>query len=499
MSQTNQRVISLAAVVVAAILFGMVLSGGLGVTTRVNADRPADEAQPTPAAVNFLAPDFAALADRVIPSVVSVTVTEYRQRSSSRMPRDFFHRFFDPREEEGESEPQPRARRSEGSGFFISADGEILTNNHVVEDADKIEVVLENGDSLPAELVGADPTTDLALLRVTNGDDFPFLPLGSAENLRVGEWVMAAGNPMDMDHTITVGVVSGKGRVLGLSNRSFENYIQTDAAINFGNSGGPLVNLSGQVVGINTAINARGQNLGFAVPVEIATSILDQLRTRGKVVRGYLGVTIDNIDASFQEAWGLDSRDGAFVQSVEEDSPAEKAGLEPSDVIVSVDGRAVDTTRTLIDTIASKAPGTKIHLDVIRNGERLDLVVTLGERPDAATEAGASDSPEESEDQTAERVGITVRSLDAETRRMYGVGRGVSGVIVTQVRPDSPAGEEGLARGDVILQANGDDVTLPSELLERVEQVDDGGYLRLYVFRPQAEQRFFVVLKLGDR
>jgi serine protease Do len=499
MNHRNQRVISLTAVAVAAVLFGMVLSGGLDMTSPVNADRPADTPDPTPAAVNFLAPDFAALADRVIPSVVSVNVTEYRERSSRRMPQDRFHFFFGPRDEGEEENADPIPRRSEGSGFFITADGEILTNNHVVEDADKIEVVLQNGDSLPAELVGADPATDLALLRVTGGDNHPYLPLGSAEQLRVGEWVMAAGNPMDMDHTITVGVVSGKGRVLGLSNRSFENYIQTDAAINFGNSGGPLVNLSGQVVGINTAINARGQNLGFAVPVEIAKSILDQLRTRGKVVRGYLGVNIQNINATFQEAWGLKSRDGAFVQSVEEGSPADDGGLQPSDVIISVDGRAVDTTRTLIDTIASMPPGTSIALEVIRNGDRRTLSVTLGERPEDADQAEESGDSEEREDETTERVGITVRSLDAQTRRMFGIGRDVSGVLVSQVRPDSPAGEEGLVRGDVILQANGEDVSTPSALLERVEQVDDGGYLRLYVHRPQSDQRFFVVLKLGDR
>lgn len=499
MSHNQHRVFSLAAVAVAAVLFGMVLSGGLDLTTQARADRPAESLEPTPATVNFLAPDFVALAERVIPSVVSVRVTEYRERGERRMPMDRFHFFFGPRDDE-EEEREPRPRRSEGSGFFISADGEILTNFHVVEDADKIEVILENGDPLDAEIVGTDPATDLALLKVTeNGDDFPYLPLGSADNLSVGEWVMAAGNPMDMDHTITVGVVSGKGRVLGLSSTSFENYIQTDAAINFGNSGGPLVNLRGQVVGINTAINARGQNLGFAVPVETAKAILDQLRTRGKVVRGYLGVTIQNITAEFQEAWGLDSRDGAFVQSVDEDSPAGEAGIQPSDVIVSVDGLDVDSTRTLIDTIAALPPGRDVEIDLIRNGERKSVTVTLGERDSDAPAGVGEQDRDDREDETTERVGITVREIDDQARRMFGLDRDIGGVVITQVRPDSPAGEEGLAQGDVVLEANGAAIREASDLLDEVGQVDDGSYLRLYVLRPQSGQRFFVVLKLGDR
>ncbi len=315
MTHKNTNLISLAAVVVAAVVFGMVLSGGMDLTQTAGADRNDGSATERPATVNFLAPDFVDLADRIVPSVVSVRVTEFQDPGESRVPNDRFHFFFGPREAPEDGEPM--ARRSEGSGFLITASGEILTNNHVIDGADKIEVETVDGSTFAAEVIGADPATDLALLRALDGDgDFPYLPMGDSDVLRVGEWVMAAGNPMDMDFTVTVGVVSAKGRALGLSDRSFENYIQTDAAINFGNSGGPLVNLRGEVVGINTAINARGQNLGFAVPVKTANRILPQLRDHGRVVRGYLGVSIDNIDQKAQGAFGLDNRNGALVISV---------------------------------------------------------------------------------------------------------------------------------------------------------------------------------------
>ncbi len=239
----------------------------------------------------------------------------------------------------GARTPEPRERRSSGSGFFITGSGEIITNHHVIDGADKIRVRLSDENEYEAEVVGIDPATDIALLRVIDPDqEFSALPLGDSKAVRVGEWVLAAGNPMEMPNTVTVGVVSAKGRALGLSaeSQSFENFIQTDAAINFGNSGGPLVNLRGQVIGINTAINAAGQNIGFAVPIDVARRILPQLRENGRVVRGYLGVSIANLSRGDAEAFGLDSTDGALVQQVVEGHAAEKAGVRHGDVIVSV-------------------------------------------------------------------------------------------------------------------------------------------------------------------
>jgi serine protease Do len=492
----SNNVLSLAAIIVAAVIFGMVLSGGLDLTQTAGADRSGSVTQETPASVNFLAPDFVALADRVIPSVVSVRVIEFRS-AREQAPMDRFHFFFRQQPQSQDDEPLPQ--RSEGSGFFITASGEMITNNHVVEDADKIEVELVDGSTYEAEVVGTDPATDLALIRVKKGDrDFPHLPMGDSKALRVGEWVMAAGNPMNMDHTITVGVVSAKGRALGLSEVSFENYIQTDAAINFGNSGGPLVNLRGEVIGINTAINARGQNLGFAIPVNTATRIIPQLREHGRVVRGYLGVTINNIDQKTQGAFGLDSRDGAFVNSVTEDSPAAKAGLTHGDVIVGVDGQSVDSTRVLIDTVAALPPGHTVKLDVIRDGKRREFKVTLGERDADAATTPASQGGGEDADAAAERVGVSVTAIDERVRQMTGIDDDVTGVLITHVTPNSPAGMEGLLRGDIILEANGRKVIKSSDLLEEVRKVEDGGYLRLYVLRPRGGQSFFSILELDQ-
>ena len=497
MTHTKTNLISLAAVVVAAVVFGMVLSGGMDLTQSAVADRNDGPVAETPATVNFLAPDFVALADRVVPSVVSVRVVEYRDSSDERVPNDRFHFFFGPRPTPEDDEPM--ARRSEGSGFLISAGGEILTNNHVIDGADKIEVATADGSIFAAEVVGADPATDLALLRALGGDDdFPFLSMGDSDALRVGEWVMAAGNPMDMDFTITVGVVSAKGRALGLSDRSFENYIQTDAAINFGNSGGPLVNLRGEVVGINTAINARGQNLGFAVPVKIANRILPQLREHGRVVRGYLGVSIDNIDQKTQGAFGLDDRKGALVISVTEDSPAEKAGLTHGDVIVKVDGVDIEDTRALIDTVAARPPGDEVLLEVIREGKSKRFDVTLGERDGEESDEAPEDDRGRDVDATSERVGLSVTALDSRMRQMYGFGDEIAGVLITRVRTVSPAGEEGLSRGDVILEANGEPVATPEDLLAIVKNVEPGGYLRLYVRNPRVPQPGFVILQLDE-
>jgi len=393
MKAERQRLFSLAAVVVAAVLFGMVIAGGLDITPGIDAQKPAEvqgaEVQLAPAGSATGLPDFAALAEQVVPSVVSVFNTDVEEPGEGQrgMPSDPFHFFFGPRE--GEEEGEPTVRRSSGSGFFISSAGEVLTNYHVVQDADRIEIELADGSRYEVKVVGRDPETDLALLQVEQaGTEFPALRLGRSETARVGEWVMAVGNPLNMEHTVTVGVVSAKERVLGLTeDRSFESFIQTDAAINFGNSGGPLVNLRGEVIGINTAINVRGQNLGFAVPVDVATRILPQLRSSGKVVRGYLGAMVRNVDQKMQEAFGLDTREGAFVDNVLPGHAADRAGLEPGDVVISIDGRRVKDTRDLIDDVSSKAPGTKVHLEVIREGRTQKLTVELEQRQGSGEEA----------------------------------------------------------------------------------------------------------------
>lgn len=497
MQRESQKYYSLAAIVVAAVLFGMVIAGGLDLTPTVDADR---HTQVQPMMETITAPDFATLADRVVPSVVSVTIKDVQDPSDrdSRMPRDPFHEFW-----RGPQAPsdEPSVRRSAGSGFFISGDGEIVTNYHVIEDADTIVIELVDGTQFDAEVIGRDEATDLALIKVSKPDrDFAYLALGDSESVRVGEWVMAVGNPLDMDHTVTVGVVSAKGRVLGLSREgtSFENYIQTDAAINLGNSGGPLVNVRSEVIAINTAINARGQNLGFAVPVNILRQILPQLRENGKVVRGYLGITINNLDQDDAEAFGLNSRDGALVAEVSPGRAADKGGVRHGDIVVAIDGEPIEDTRELIDTISAMPPGTEVELTVIRDGKQMKLEVELEAR-DAVGESTTREAEPTREDDTAERLGISVSEISPQIRRMYGLEDEVEGVVITRVMPVSPAADENLFRGDVILEANGAAIESIDQLRDIVSDVPDGGYLRLYVQRPQANGRsFFAILKLVD-
>jgi len=498
MRNDTQKIFSLAAVIVAATLFGMVLSGGLNITQRADADLP----DPAPAAKmgEMVLPDFVALADHVVPSVVSVYSDDVQDPSerSQRMPNDPFHFFFGPRDDGAERQPQ--VRRSSGSGFFISSSGEILTNNHVVEDADSIKVRLNDDSEYRVEVVGTDPATDIALLKVVDPDrEFSALALGDSSAVRVGEWVMAAGNPLDMAHSVTVGVVSAKDRSLGLSaaSSSFENFIQTDAAINFGNSGGPLVNLKGNVIGINTAINAAGQNIGFAVPIDVARRILPQLRENGRVVRGYLGVSIGNINKDDAEAFGLKSSAGALVEQVVEGHAADKAGIRHGDVIVAVDGENIEDTRELIDTISAMPPGTEVELGVIRNGKKMTIDVTLEEREAvAAPQESGEDSG--SEGDIFERVGVTVIELSPMARQNFRIEEGIEGVVVTRVRPLSPASEEGMQPGLVITEANGEPIDNPAELRSVVEDVEAGGYLRLYVYIPRADSYRFVILKLEE-
>ncbi len=485
---SGPRAVSLAAVAVAATLLGVVLATALRRGPQPGQGAPARPSPPPSAPA--VEPDFAGLAAQVVPAVVSVFATEVAAPRPGRSePGD--GSGLPPPGEPGSGEPLVRV--ASGSGFFISSGGEVLTNDHVIRDANRVEVELESGDRLAAEVVGRDPLTDLALLEVEPaGRALPALPLGSSAGLRVGEWVMVVGNPLAMRHTVTVGVVSATGRVLSLfGDRAFEDYIQTDAAINVGNSGGPVVNLRGEVVGVATAVSAEGQNLGFAVPVDIAVRILPQLRQRGRVVRGYLGLMVRDVDQRRQEAFALPDRRGAFVEEVLRGHAAEEAGLAPGDVILSLDGRAVPGPRQLIDAIADRAPGTAVELEVLRGGRRLRLEAELEERGRRQAEDDSS-RPGETE---VGRLGLAVRPLDARARRRL-EDPGRDGVVVSRVRPASPADGEGLVPGDIVESANGAPVRTPAALVAAVAAVGKGGYLRLYVVRPSTGEAFFAIIRL---
>ncbi len=369
---------------------------------------------------------------------------------------------------------------------MVAADGWIVTNQHVIDGATKVEVTFDDKSTLTAEVKGQDPSTDLALLKVAVERDLPYLALGDSDALRVGDWVMAVGNPLLLEQSVTVGIVSGLGRsALDITDLSFENFIQTDAAINRGNSGGPLVNLKGEVVGINTAMNYGAENIGFSVPVNTLAAIVDQLKSTGKVRRGYLGVSITNLDRDMAEAFGVDSTAGALVQQVQPRSPAQNAGLRNGDVIVSVDARAVSDTRHLIDYVAAKPPGAKVELTYLRNGKTMNTTVTLEERPDGTRIAA---EPTEGTEGQTEWLGLQYQDLTPGLREMHGVPGTLTGVWVTDVAASSPLIDEGVEPGDVIIEVNGEAVADVSEFERAIAKVESGRFARLYVMRANGEQ-----------
>jgi serine protease Do len=402
-------------------------------------------------------PKLADLAEKAGPAVVNVFTETAPKQQTQRQPRmqvprgtpfdDFFDQF-----DQFFNQQQPQRRsRSLGSGFLISADGFILTNNHVVEKADKISVKLQKGEkTFTAKVIGADPDTDLALIKIDNGNDLPFLKLGDSAKMRVGDWVMAIGNPFGLSHTVTAGIVSAKGRVIGAG--PYDDFIQTDASINPGNSGGPLLNMDGEVIGINAAIVASGQGIGFAIPSNIAKEVVAQLKNKGKVQRGMIGVTIQPLDENTAKALGLSSDKGALVSQVNPGSPAEKAGLASGDVITEVNGQAVVDAHDLTTRIGAMAPGSSVNLTYLRKGQSKSAKVTLVERDTKQFQSG-----EEGASPAGETLGMSLSPTDPRS------GKPVGGLLVVGVEAGSPAAEAGLRKGDVIVEINQRPVTSSQE------------------------------------
>jgi serine protease Do len=397
-------------------------------------------------------PDFVALAERLSPSVVNISTTQEMKRLGKPFGpeesfREFwepFERFFGPR-----FGPLPHGQfkqRSLGSGFVMSSDGYIVTNNHVVENADEIIVRMSDDKEAEAEIIGRDAKTDLALIRIRERSDLQPAPLGDSDALRVGEWVIAIGNSFGLDHTVTAGIVSAKGRHIG---GPYDNFIQTDASINPGNSGGPLLNARGEVVGINTAIFTRsGGNvgIGFAIPINLAKEVLAELRDKGKVVRGWLGVMIQRVTPEIADSLGLSDVSGALVADVLPDGPAKKAGIATGDVIVDFDGKAVEDSADLPLIVARTPVGKSVTVEFIRDGRRKKTTVEVGELPDE--EVGDEGAGE------AEEFGMTVQTLTPEIADSLGVPGDLKGVVVAGVEPGSSAAEAGLRRRDIILEVN---------------------------------------------
>jgi serine protease Do len=531
MSTNRNRNLATFLLVLGAVVFGMVLAGGLQMTVPSQA---ADQ-NPNLSATRLAAqhatatlPSFADLAEAVEPAVVSIQAATIEKAPANRGGGgrggvDPFEFFFGPRNRQqrpqqqqpddedgpqglqgpqGGGPGQPEEYRSDagGSGFVISPDGLVITNNHVVEGATSVKVHLDDRD-YTAQVKGVDKATDIALLKIDAGHPLRYVELGDSDAIRVGDWVMVIGNPLNLDRTVTTGVISAKGRSIGISDASFENFIQTDAAINFGNSGGPLLNMQGQVVGIATAINWGAENIGFAVPVNTLKEVLPQLRDKGKVSRGYLGLGVRNLDYTQAQAWGLSNTEGALVQSVE-NGPAKDAGVEHGDVILSVDGRKVKQTRDLINYVSNKGPNATVTLDVWRNGKSIQKQVKLRERP-ASGQAEDDTAPAKPQGGSGiEWLGIQYQDISSSLRGAHGLPSDVSGVIVTSVTPTSPLYEQFVRPGTIISEINGQAVKGSADFERIIKSAKPGSYLRFYtlLYDPRggsrAPQSFFAVVQV---
>lgn len=452
---------------------------------------------------------FASIAKKISPAVVSLKVEKKVGNDMSfggndeavPLNEDMLKRFFGDRLPEGLKLPEGRKQRQphapkhavvgQGSGFIVSSDGYILTNHHVVGDASKVIVRFHDGRELPAKVVGSDSQSDVAVIKV-DAKNLTVMPLGDSNATEVGEWVLASGAPFGLTQTLTAGIVSAVGRnSVGIN--SYENFIQTDAAINPGNSGGPLVNLRGEAIGINTAIFSKtggSVGLGFAIPIDMAKQVYDQIVDHGTVVRGYLGVKIQGLNQDLADHFGLKDSHGVLIGEVQKGTPGDKAGLKQADVIVELDGKKVDEAATFRNAIAMKAPGSKVNLTVMRDGQRVPLTVTLDKLPDGGTVS----SPKEVE-KSSNAWGFSVQPLTADVAKKFGYSED-SGVVVSEVAAGSPAAEAGLEPGMLIQQVNRHKVKSAEEFNEAVRQDKDAKSLLLLV--SDASGSKFVVLKLAE-
>jgi Do/DeqQ family serine protease len=417
---------------------------------------------------------FMSVAEKVTPSVVNISTVQRIPGGVRRFPfeidpffRDFFEDFFG-----GILEPERRSM-SLGSGVIINPDGDILTNYHVIKDAEEITVKLSDKSEYRGKLVGADPKTDLAVIKISSNGKHPYATLGDSDKIKVGQWAIAIGNPFGLDRTFTVGVISATGRAeVGVA--TYESFIQTDASINPGNSGGPLLNIHGEVIGINTAIVAAGQGIGFAIPVNMAKGVISDLIKKGKVTRGWLGVGIQPLTRELAESFGLSEAKGALVNEVFPGSPAEKAGIKPGDIIVRFDGKDVEESRSLQNLVGSTKAGTIATVDVIREKMPLSVKVKIEEMPEE--EGLATRAPEGMEDW----LGLTVRDIPQEMKDALDIEEGV---LVKDVREGSYAERGGIQRGDMIIAVNREKVADAAEYKRVVSAIKRGSTISFLVRR----------------
>ncbi|WP_299440131.1 DegQ family serine endoprotease [uncultured Rhodospira sp.] len=458
------------------------------------------------------APDgFADMAERLLPSVVNIsttqTVSAERGPSIPNFPegspfRDFFEEFFD---NHGRPMPGPRQATSLGSGFIIDESGYIVTNTHVIADADEVTVTLFDDTALKAEIVGRDPKTDIALLKVEPDRDLPAVPWGDSDASRVGDWVVAIGNPFGLGGSVTAGIISARARDINAG--PYDNFIQTDASINRGNSGGPLFNLDGQVIGINTAIfspSGGSVGIGFAVPANLAKQVISDLKEYGRTRRGWLGVRIQTVTPEIAESLGMEDARGALVASVTNDGPAQEAGLRAGDVILSFNDRDIDEMRQLPRIVAETEVGATVPVEIWRDGDLTNVKVELGEL-EAAEDQGllASETPHpgmpggESEGGGADVLGMTLQPLTPDLAREFGLSESAGGVVITSVGPDSDAARKGLEPGHVIVEVNQTPVSSVGDVQTALDQAREAGRTSVLMLVQRDEAMSFLALKLG--
>jgi serine protease Do len=444
-------------------------------------------AQLPQASAASLAPEtFADIAQKYSPAVVNISTQKTFKGKTSR--REFFHPggpmpgpnepFWEFFEKFFPEMPRERTQRSLGTGFIIDPKGLVITNEHVVKNADKIKVKMagQDGKEFTATVKGRDPLTDIALLQIDSKETFPYLTMGDSDKIRVGDWVVAIGNPFGLGHTVTQGIISAKGRIIGAGR--YDNFLQTDAAINPGNSGGPLLNLEGQVVGINTAIVASGQGIGFAIPANMVKNIIEQLETKGKVVRGMLGVQVQVVTPEIAKAFGMSEPRGALVAEVHPGSPAEKAGVKREDIIIDYNGTPIHEMNELPRLVAATPPGTKATIKVLRNGKEITLPITVTELKE---ESFGKEAGEQKNEENA--IGLVVEDLDSRLARRYDLGGDAKGVIVVGVMPGSSAADAGFRPGDIILEFNGKTVHDTKTFKKMIAAAPKKSYARFLVKR----------------
>ena len=449
---------------------------------------------------------FADLAEALTPSVVNVSTAQNlpSREGAQGLPdlppgspfEDLFRDFFD-RQQRGDEE---RTRRvtSLGSGFIIDPAGYIVTNHHVIKEADEITVILYDDRVLPAVLIGHDPKTDLALLKVETDEPLPAVSFGDSDALRVGDWVMAIGNPFGLGSTVTAGILSARGRDINAG--PYDDFLQTDASINRGNSGGPLFNMEGRVIGINTAIfspSGGSVGIGFAVPAALAEPVINQLREYGHTRRGWLGVRIQSVTDEIAENLGLEKTMGALVADVTPDSPAEAAGFRPGDVILEFDEQEIPEMRDLPRIVAATQIGKPVDVIILRKGERQTMQVTIGELDEAPALIAASATPETGGAE-AESLGMTFATINSDLRQRFGLGADASGVIVTDVEPGGAAAERNIRPGDVIVEVGLEEVATPDDVIAKLKKASDADRKSVLLLLDSSGEQRFVAVEIGD-